>query len=100
GDDGNECDPFSTLPTVQFFADCAYGASLGNAELSRRFAISCQGDWETCMMGSEIDYIFGEDTDKIPNSGKWILWHDPLLNFLTAQIPVNAAEHYEDLARR
>lgn len=100
GDDGNECDPFSALPTVQFFADCAYGASLGTAELSRRFAITCGGDWETVMLGSEVDAIpgIGPVAERSANPGKWILWHDPLTNFLGKHIPEELAGHYENLA--
>lgn len=99
-DDGTECDPFSMLPAVQYFAECARGEAPQEDVLEEAFLASCGGSWKMCMLGSGVDSIpaLGPVTESFGNFGKWILWHDPLLGFLEAHIAEPVPEHYRQLA--
>jgi hexosaminidase len=100
GDDGTECDPFSLLPAVQYFAECARGEAPAEHQLERAFLASCDGNWKMCLLGNGIDAIpaLGPVEDSYANFGKWILWHDPLLGFLEAHIAESLPEHYRQLS--
>jgi len=100
GDDGTECDPFSMLPAVQYFAECAHGEAPTEEVLEQAFLASCGGSWKMCMLGNGVDSIpaLGPVADSFGNFGKWILWHDPLLGFLEAHIAEPVPEHYRQLA--
>lgn len=100
GDDGTECDPFSMLPAVQYFAECAYRAEVNTESLSQRFLSSCEEDMKWCLLGNEVDMIpsLAPSSESLANFGKWILWHDPLLNFFDKHIPIALPPHYEALA--
>jgi len=102
GDDGTECNPFAMLLAVQYFAECAYAPDVKTEQLSRRFSSSCGGDMEGFLLGSEVDAIpgIGSLSERFSNFGKWILWHDPLLNFLERHIPEMLPSHYELLAEK
>ena len=102
GDDGDECDPFSTLPTVQFFTECAYGQEAKIGNLPNKFLGSCEENLEWCLLGNEVDVIPAllPSPDSYGNFGKWILWHDPILNFLDKHIPAVLPSHYEALAAK
>lgn len=99
GDDGAECDPFSVLPSIQYFVECAYGHTPTEGHLGRRFDGSCGASLEPLLLGSKLD-AFPDDVDPetSANFSKWILWHDPVLNFLAPCIPDRMAEHYQQLA--
>ncbi len=110
GDDGSECDPFSALPSIQHFAECAYGQVPGEKELANRFFGSCGENLSSLLLGSLLD----ADPNPAPapgsskwaewhdsaNFSKWILWHDPVLSFLSPCIPEGMAEHYRRLSEQ
>ncbi|HWL52150.1 MAG TPA: family 20 glycosylhydrolase [Chthoniobacteraceae bacterium] len=102
GDDGAECDPFSILPAVQFFAESGYvDGEVSTEHLQQRFAGSCEGDFRRHLLASQVDYAPAVDPEAkgMANFGKWLLWHDPVLNFLEKDIPAALAAHYHRLAR-
>ncbi|HEX4083303.1 MAG TPA: hypothetical protein VHY22_00220 [Chthoniobacteraceae bacterium] len=101
GDDGMECDLLSILPGVARFADLAYGQGDSNsAGVSLRGAADiCLDDW---LQGSRLDWLPGSGEHRCTsgNYSKWLLWTDPILDFLGEHIPPDAMGYYEDLAGR
>jgi hypothetical protein len=100
GDDGAECDIFSALPGVQFFAEHAYADSVNQGLLRANFRGSCDADFDDWVKASEIDSVpclaSAEKSDT--NVGKWLLWQDPLLGLMEPQIAgVRLRRHYEKL---
>lgn len=104
GNDGAEADAYSALPAVQAFTDHAYGSVETAANLLGS-ADATYADW---VAASGIDVLppvpaDPDDTraaDWTGNAGKWLLWHDPVLGFLTADPPTGLARHYATLADR
>jgi hypothetical protein len=103
GDDGMECDVFSALPALQFFAELGYGpAEAADANLSvhlRGSADATAGAW---IAASDLDLVPGGDPAAFDhaNPAKWLLWHDPLLGFLDQHVAPEFPEHYARLAAR
>ncbi|MEV4395872.1 family 20 glycosylhydrolase [Nonomuraea sp. NPDC049607] len=100
GNDGTECDLFSALPAVQRFADLAYGGP--DEDLAATFAGSCDATLDGWLAAAELDLLPGSG-DPVAwrgNPAKWLLWHDPVLGFLTSGLPPWLAGHYDDLAAR
>lgn len=98
GDDGAECDPFSILPAIQHFAECAYGYDAEGDHLERRFFGACGVRLNPLLLGSQVDAFPGDsEPGTLANFSKWILWHDPVLSFLAPSIPSGMAEHYRQL---
>lgn len=96
GDDGAECNLWSTLPAYFYFADRAYGRD-PQGELAVEHACSCaQIDLRTYWRLGEMDSFETSDVpyDCYPNYAKWILWQDPLLAHLSRLIPENARAMY------
>jgi hypothetical protein len=102
GDDGMECDLFSALPAVQFFAEQAYAHTDADASLAPHFRGSCSGTATAWIQASDLDCVpgTGDRAEANGNHAKWLLWHDPLLNFLEKHIPPTLPEHYRQLAER
>lgn len=80
GDDGMECDVFSSLPALALVAEYAYAGTVDDAALHAQFRGACQGEMHDFFIGSKIDYLATEhDGTKGPdNMSKWLLWQDPL----------------------
>lgn len=99
GDDGAEVDPVSILPAVQYFAECAYGSP---AEAARRFDAFGIPSWDALLVGGELDPNTGNEYEggHSTNFGQWVLWHDPLLNFLEKHVPADLPARCEALAER
>ncbi|MEV0587270.1 hypothetical protein [Nonomuraea sp. NPDC050310] len=108
GNDGTECDLFSALPAVQAFTALAYGAEperdplRPSARLAADFRGSCDATLEAWLAAAELDYLpgAGDPARWRGNPAKWLLWHDPVLSFLTAGLPGWLAGHYAELAAR
>lgn len=102
GDDGMECDLFSALPAIQFFAEQAYAPDNADAHLDTHFRGSCLGTASAWIEASALDCLpgAGDPAEVNANPAKWLLWHDPLLNFLEKHIPASAPAHYRALAAR
>jgi hypothetical protein len=102
GDDGAECAPLSILPAIQYFVESAYFPSVEPAHLAHRFSGSCGGNIGGWLLGSNLDEFSysGQIGEDYGNFAKWLLWHDPLLNFLEEEIPDGLPSHYDALASR
>lgn len=101
GDDGMECDLFSTLPAIQFFCEMAYNPEKADAALDAHFAGSTGATLAPWLAASRLDNT-PDITDPAlshANPSKWVLWHDPLLSFLERHIPESYPAHYEALAK-
>ncbi|MCP2324237.1 hypothetical protein HDA40_002744 [Hamadaea flava] len=114
GNDGTECDLYSALPGVQTFADAGYVRAVPS------LAAGSSDDIAANLLGSAgislDDWIAASAVDVLPpvtalpsdpaaarwtgNAGKWLLWHDPVLSFLTATLPDELPDHYRALADR
>lgn len=103
GDDGMECDIFSALPGIQFFAELGYGdADAADENLPTHLLGSSDATASSWIAASDLDLVprAGDPEFDHANPAKWMLWHDPLLSFLDRQIHPDAPRHYERLAAR
>lgn len=101
GDDGMECDIFSALPGIQFFAEHGYADYVDKDLLRANFHGSCDSDFDDWVMASGIDSVPCLANQKISytNISKWLLWQDTLIGMLDPQISdVSLKGHYEFLA--
>lgn len=107
GNDGNECDYFSALPSVQFFTDTAYASDESDETFAVNFRGSLDATLASWIRASDIDIpdplwaSRGEDAAQLlhpGNAGKWILWLDPLLDLADLSVVNATAEHYRALA--
>lgn len=106
GDDGMECDLFSALPGIQFFAEHGYTASeTVDQELLRvnfRGACGAGADFNDWVKASGVDAPPGvDDPSKCHgNPSKWLLWQDPLLAVMDPLVEgLPLREYYERLAQ-
>ena len=102
GDDGYECDLFSALPGLQYFAEYGWNDALDEDLLRANFHGSCEGDYDALCKGSELDSPPGvkKPEHSHNNISKALLWQDPLLAPLEAH--TNAfpmPKHYEKLGK-
>ncbi len=81
GDDGMECDVFSSLPALALVAEYAYAGTIDDNALHAQFHGACEGHMHDFFVASQIDYLANQhDGTKGPdNMSKWLLWQDPLL---------------------
>jgi len=100
GDDGTECLPGSLLPALQYFAELTYSDSVSEQQLANRFFGTCSKSWSVYSSLSGIDAVPGDKTpyENVANFSKWILWHDPILNFLDMDIPDSMEDHFAELS--
>jgi len=103
GDDGMECDVFSALPALQFFAELGYGdADDADANLAVHLRGSCAATAASWIAASDLDLVpeQGDTEFDHANPAKWLLWHDPLLGFFDRHISASFPDHYARLAER
>ncbi len=102
GDDGNECDPFAMMSAIQYFAEHAFSSEVNADLLARRFESACEENFEWVRLGGALDIVesLAPPHDNYSNFSKWLLWHDPLLNFLEKLIPSILPAHYRELAAK
>ncbi|MCX7803665.1 MAG: beta-N-acetylhexosaminidase [Planctomycetota bacterium] len=104
GDDGMECDVFSALPVVQFFAEHGWSGDgdVDGEAMRANFRGSCGADFDDFVAASGLDMIpqIREPAKCRSNAGKWILWQDPLLAIFDPQIEISPRAHYSALARK
>ena len=101
GDDGSECHPFSMLPAVQYFAECAYNETPDKARLDQQFEVFCsQATLDNFRTASQLDETpSGRGRiEAEANLSKWLLWHDPILGFLNSHITEEVHQHFVELA--
>jgi hypothetical protein len=102
GDDGMECDVFSALPGIQYFAEHAYADSVDEQQLRANFRGSCGADFDDWVRASGIDSVpcLTAPEKSNTNIGKWLLWQDPILGLMEPQIAgVALREYYNKLHR-
>ncbi|KAI9305224.1 glycoside hydrolase superfamily [Cunninghamella echinulata] len=106
GDEGNECDIFSALPAILYYAQLGY-CDEDNVDfilLKQTFDGICGGNFDDWVYASKIDdspagNIITSRTHFVPNTSKWLLWEDPMLGFLTPQYMEEDLEtHYSQIA--
>lgn len=104
GDDGMECDVFSALPGIQFFAEHGYANHVDPKLLRANFRGSCNAEFDDWVEASQIDSvpIISEPDKNFGNTSKWLLWQDPLLSLMDPYIenPIALKLHYEQLAEK
>jgi hexosaminidase len=101
GDDGMECDIFSALPGIQFFAEHAYADEVAPALLRANFRGSCEADFDDWFKAAELDSVpcLVDHARSHNNVSKWMLWQDPFLGLLDPEVAgYSLKAHYTKLA--
>ena len=101
GDGGMECDIFSALPGVQYFAEHAYADAVDPDRLRANFRGACAADFDDWVRASDLDAVpcLKKPAESSANVGKWLLWQDPFLAIMDPQIgDADLRGHYEKLA--
>ncbi|ORX91071.1 glycoside hydrolase [Basidiobolus meristosporus CBS 931.73] len=101
GDEGNECDIYSALPGLVYFAQHCYSKDyqIDVDLVKRNFAGICGGDLDDFVFASKIDEPSLDDSEprvNFPsNMSKWLLWEDPFYSFLSPQYSgYDLEQHY------
>ncbi|MDD3928100.1 MAG: beta-N-acetylhexosaminidase [bacterium] len=77
GDDGNECDIFSALPGIQFFAEHGWANTVDKEKLRANFRGTCGVSFDDWLKAADVD------PGKLnSNASKWLLWEDPIIGML------------------
>ncbi|KAK5816220.1 glycoside hydrolase superfamily [Linnemannia elongata] len=106
GDEGHECDMFSALPAMYYFADHGYtqDAEIDLDRLKNCFEGVCGAkfdDWvyaSKAMMDSDTPLTL--KTHFAPNTSKYLLWEDPFLAHISPQYAMmNLETHYGEIAQ-
>jgi hypothetical protein len=103
GDDGMECDVFSALPGIQYFAEHAFSDNIDEQTLRANFRGSCDCDYDDWVAASGIDSVplIKKPEDTPANVSKWLLWQDPLLAIMDPHISgPSMRKHFEMLAAK
>ncbi|KAI8098746.1 family 20 glycoside hydrolase [Halteromyces radiatus] len=106
GDEGNECDVFSSLPGIHYYAQLGYcdDDDVDLSVLKYNFDAICGGNFDDWVYASKIDDSPSGNpittrTHFSANPSKWLLWEDPMLGFLTPQYNDEDMEtHYGEIA--
>lgn len=102
GDDGVECDFYSGLPGLQYFAELAYQKRADRSRLQSNFRGSCDANYADWCEASHLDSVPGmaRPERSATNISKILLWEDPFLAFADPHLKgVSLREHYRTLAR-
>ncbi len=103
GDDGTECDLFSALAGLQFFAEHGYADDVDADVLHSNFRGSCDADFAMFTAASGLDAVpcVEEPAVCITNISKILLWQDPFLSLYDPVLAgVSLRQHYEELAAK
>ena len=103
GDDHRESSTFAVLPGLQLFAEHMYLAQPEEAWVRERFAACACADWDAFMDINRLDAVpgFTGDNPESLSTSRAILWQDPLLGLLDADLgSFDFAPHYTALAGR
>jgi hypothetical protein len=106
GDDGAECEPFSALPALAFFASHVYGVA--NVDLSTvtdlLHVIAPHMDVHAYFRAAHLDLppCLSNASSSVSNVSKWMLWEDPLLMHLQCHFDASTFaqvhDHYAGVA--
>eukprot|EP00834_Sanchytrium_tribonematis_P000305 NODE_6_length_70510_cov_1.054395.p10 type:complete len:532 gc:universal NODE_6_length_70510_cov_1.054395:36634-38229(+) len=101
GDDLNEYDLTSTFPAIIYLSD-----KLFNGTQSReKFMSLCGGDWNSFIEASRIDnplskpYLNNLEVQIPSNASKWLLWNDPITNFMRPQVSSEEIQAYQEISK-
>jgi hypothetical protein len=102
GDDGNECDLYSMLPALQFFADQVYAKKFDFQRFTDNLFGSCgieHSQWESAGMLDSPPFL---KPNKLQNNiSKALLWEDPLYGILQPNLEgLPLRSHFEELASK
>ncbi|KAF9970195.1 hypothetical protein BGZ73_007186 [Actinomortierella ambigua] len=107
GDEGHECDMFSSLPALHYYADHAYTLE-DEVDLERiRYCFEgvIGGNYDDWVFASKIDQVSEEDTPLTlkthfaPNTSKYLMWEDPFLSHISPQYGhLNLEIHYANIS--
>lgn len=109
GDEGHECDMFSALPAMYYFADHGYTQEneIDLDRLKSCFEGVCGANFDDWVYASKIDQAPDSDqpftmkTHFAPNTSKYLLWEDPFLAHISPQYSqMNLEVHYEEVVKK
>ena len=89
GDDGGEASIFSTLPSLAYDADKAYGTSIAEEAIREMTGMSFNE-----FMEMDIANPYPEVHDKHNNAGKYFLYNDPLIGTFDSAVNDETADYY------
>lgn len=101
GDNGNEGNVFSGLPTLLLYAEHAYSKELDEQKLKRRFNTCTGGEWDQFIQAKYIDELPETEADNLieANPSRYLLWQDLLLGLFDKHVDGrNLPKHYEAMA--
>lgn len=101
GDDHRESSTFAVLPGLQLFAEHMYREAPDEDWVRARFEACACASWEAFMDVDRLDAVpgFNGDNDENLSPSRAILWQDPLLGLLDADLgEFDFAPHYRCLA--
>ncbi|GJJ73833.1 hexosaminidase [Entomortierella parvispora] len=107
GDEGHECDMFSSLPAMYYFADHGYTLEdeIDMDRLKKCFEGVCGATFDDWVYASKIDQVTDSDvaltlkTHFAPNTSKYLLWEDPFLAHISPQYAhLDLETHYSEVA--
>lgn len=101
GDDHRESSTFAVLPGLQHFAEHMYRQEVEEDWLRERFEACACAPWEAFMDIDRLDAVEGFNgvNDENLSPSRAILWQDPLLGLLDADLgDFDFAPHYAALA--
>ncbi|KAG0242329.1 hypothetical protein BGX31_000362 [Mortierella sp. GBA43] len=108
GDEGHECDMFSSLPATYYFADHGYTFEdeIDLERLKYCFEGVCGARFDDWVYASKIDQVMDSDTQTLkthfaPNTSKYLMWEDPFLAHISPQYAhLDLETHYTEVAQR
>ena len=99
GDDGNECDYYSIMPSVQYFADHSFNQKVNNESFQDNLLGSCNiffKEWEPAGQLDHLkDFLMPVFNS---NPAKFLLWEDPLFGTMQFCIKkIDLKKHYSNI---
>ncbi len=85
GDDGNECDHFSAMPMLQYYADFAFNGQFSETRLADNLMGSCGVLYKEWSAAGRIDTP-PKFTNLNGNPSKHLLWEDPVYGITQADL--------------
>ncbi len=100
GDDGNECDFYSMLPALQFFADQVYVRKFDYRQFTDNLLGTCGIEFSEWESAGNLDSPAFLNPAKLQNNiSKALLWEDPLFGILQPMLEgLPLRSHFADIA--
>lgn len=103
GDDGTECDWFSTMLGLQIFAEHGYAEQFNDQKLASRFAYCTGARMDDFMAIKDIDEPPGIKPGNLEtyNPSRYMLWQNVMLGLFDANITgLDVATHYTNMKQK